>query len=192
MNDATIRTAMMEGSKFRDYTSREQIEIVVNWRISEALKMRGQSGMDNDLLRTMVNNISAVLMRDYGSMTDKEFELVLEMGISGEFGRETWVSGAGILQWMRLYYSKNSTRLAVLEEQSEMGQKKKKLTKAEIAQLNQEAYEKKVKAAFAYFKECGTIWSKSEDPRASKMEQSDERPFHLPQWAAMVYNEYRR
>lgn len=192
MNDETIRTAILEGSKFNTYLNREQIENVVYWKISDALKMRGQSNMDADLMRTMVTNIATVLMRDYGSMTDKEFELILEMGISGELGRETWVSGAGILQWMRLYYSKNSTRIAVLEEQNEAGQKKKKLTKAEIEQKNKEAFETKVKASFAYFKECGTIWSKREDSRASKMEQSDDRAFHLPQWAAMVYNEYRK
>lgn len=187
MNDEIIRIAILEGSKFNTYSNRDQIETVVNWRISDALKMRGQSGMDSEILRTMVSNISTVLMRDYGSLTDKEFELILEMGISGEFGRETWVSGAGILHWMRLYYSKNSTRIAVLEEQNEAGQKKKKLTKAEIEQKNKEAYETKIHDVYAFFKIYGTIWQSE-----SKAPQDDRRGFGTPQWAAMVYREYRR
>ena len=190
MNENVIRDAMETGYKFSSYTSQPQIQDVIRWKINEALKLRGQSNMDDGMLTTTVNKVTEVIMRDYLSMTDKEFSLVLELGVSGEFGRETWVNGGLILQWLRQYWQ-SAGRISIIDADTEQDKESKRLTKAEIDELNQKAFEEKIHSAFDYFKECRTIWSASEDERARRMDKDDPRCFHCPQWAAIVYNHYR-
>ena len=190
MNENVIRDAMETGYKFSSYTSQPQIQDVIRWKINEALKLRGQFNMDEGMLTTTVNKVTEVIMRDYLSMTDKEFSLVLELGVSGEFGRETWVNGGLILQWLRQYWQ-SAGRISIIDADTEQDKESKRLTKAEIDELNQKAFEEKIHSAFDYFKECRTIWSASEDERGRRMDKDDPRCFHCPQWAAIVYNHYR-
>ena len=190
MNENVIRDAMETGYKFSSYTSQPQIQDVIRWKINEALKLRGQFNMDEGMLTTTVNKVTEVIMRDYLSMTDKEFSLVLELGVSGEFGRETWVNGGLILQWLRQYWQ-SAGRISIIDADTEQDKESKRLTKAEIDELNQKAFEEKIHSAFDYFKECRTVWSASEDERARRMDKDDPRCFHCPQWAAIVYNHYR-
>ena len=190
MNENVIRDAMETGYKFSSYTSQPQIQDVIRWKINEALKLRGQSNMDDGMLTTTVNKVTEVIMRDYLSMTDKEFSLVLELGASGEFGRETWVNGGLILQWLRQYWQ-SAGRISIIDADTEQDKESKRLTKAEIDRLNNTAFEEKIHSAFEYYKECRTIWSAREDVRARRMDENDPRCFHLPQWAAIVYNHYR-
>ena len=190
MNQNTIRDAIESGYKFSTYNTESQIEDIVRWKINDALKLRGQGEMDANVAQTTVKKITEVIMRDYLGMTDKELGLVLEMGVSGEFGRDTWVSGGMILQWLR-QYQMNPHRISILDEANEQEKESKRKTKAEIDELNRQAFEEKIHSAFDYFKECRTIWSVSEDERARRMDKDDPRCFHCPQWAAIVYNHYR-
>ena len=190
MNENTIREAMENGYRFSTYNSESQIQDVIRWKINEALKLRGQSNMDESMLTTTINKVTEVVMRDYLSMTDKEFSLVLELGVSGEFGRETWVNGGLILQWLRQYWSSQG-RISIIDADTEQEKQSKRKTKEEIEELNRQAFEEKIHSAFDYYKECRTIWSAGEDERARRMDKDDPRCFHCPQWAAMVYNHYR-
>ena len=131
MNENTIREAMESGYQFSSYNSESQIQDVIRWKINEALKLRGQSNMDDGMLTTTVNKVTEVIMRDYLSMTDKEFSLVLELGVSGEFGRETWVNGGLILQWLRQYWQ-SAGRISIIDADTEQDKESKRLTKAEI------------------------------------------------------------
>lgn len=190
MNESTIREAMESGYRFSAYNSESQIQDVIRWKINEALKLRGQSNMDESMLTTTVNKVTEVVMRDYLSMTDKEFGLVLELGVSGELGRETWVNGGLILQWLRQYWQ-SAGRISIIDADTEQEKESKRKTQAEIDELNNTAFEEKIHSAFDYYKECRTIWSAKEDERARRMDKDDPRCFHCPQWAAMVYNHYR-
>lgn len=190
MNENTIREAMESGYQFSSYNSESQIQDVIRWKINEALKLRGQANMDESMLTTTVNKVTEVVMRDYLAMTDKEFSLVLELGVSGEFGRETWVNGGLILQWLRQYWQ-SAGRISIIDEDTEQEKQSKRKTKEEIEELNRQAFEGKIHSAFDYYKECRTIWSAGEDERAIRMDKDDPRCFHCPQWAAMVYNHYR-
>lgn len=190
MNENTIREAMESGYRFSTYNSESQIQDVIRWKINEALKLRGQSNMDDGMLTTTVNKVTEVIMRDYLSMTDKEFSLVLELGVSGEFGRETWVNGGLILQWLRQYWQ-SAGRISIIDNDTEQAKQSKRKTKEEIEKLNRHTFEEKIHSAFEYYKECRTIWSAREDERARRMDENDPRCFHLPQWAAIVYNNYR-
>jgi hypothetical protein len=184
MNELTLRKAM-QGYQFSSYTSESQIEDVVRWKICDAMKLRGQVNMDESILSTAVRKVAEVILRDYPSMTDKEFEIMLEAGISGELTpKETWVSGAMILQWMRLYY-RHPSRLKIIDELDEE-QKSYRMTKAELEEKNRAACENKLREVYAYYKETGDIFDENEVIKAR-----DPRAFATPQFAAVVYNYYR-
>lgn len=184
MNELTIRKAM-QGYQFSSYTSESQIEDVIRWKVCDAMKLRGQVNMDESILSTAVRKVAEVILRDYPSMTDKEFEIMLEAGISGELTpKETWVSGAMILQWMRLYY-RHPSRLKIIDELDEE-QKSYRMTKAELEEKNRAACENKLRKVYAYYKETGDIFDENEVIKAR-----DPRAFATPQFAAVVYNYYR-
>lgn len=184
MNELTLRKAM-QGYQFSSYTSESQIEDVIRWKVCDAMKLRGQVNMDESILSTAVRKVAEVILRDYPSMTDKEFEIMLEAGISGELTpKETWVSGAMILQWMRLYY-RHPLRLKIIDELDEE-QKSYRMTKAELEEKNRAACENKLREVYAYYKESGDIFDENEVIKAR-----DPRAFATPQFAAVVYNYYR-
>lgn len=190
MNESTIRDAMETGYAFSTYKSASQIEEVVRWKLKEASKLKGQGGLDADILTTTVSKVAEVIMRDYPTLTDKELGLILEMGVSGQFGRDNWVNGGNVLQWLN-QYQRHPYRIAIIDADTEQEKENKRKSKAEIEELNNTAFEEKIHSAFEYYKECRTIWSAREDVRARRMNENDPRCFHLPQWAAMVYNHYR-
>lgn len=182
MNEQTLRKAMQEGYQFSSYTSESQIEEVIRWKICDAMKLRGQAYTDESMIVAMCRKTAEVLLRDYPSMTDKEFEIMLEAGISGELTpKETWVSGASILQWMRLY-NRHQSRLNVVDEQHEEKTSARRKTQAEIDVLNEKACNDKIHEAYEFYKTSGDIFDDvNHDPRA----------FATPQFASVVYEWYR-
>ena len=184
MNELTLRKAM-QGYQFSSYTSESQIEDVIRWKVCDAMKLRGQVNMDESIVVAMCRKTAEVILRDYPSMTDKEFEIMLEAGISGELTpNDTWVSGAMILRRMRLYY-RHPSRLKIIDELDEE-QKSYRMTKAELDEKNRAACENKLREVYAYYKETGDIFDENEVIKAR-----DPRAFATPQFAAVVYNYYR-
>ena len=184
MNELTLRKAM-QGYQFSSYTSESQIEDVIRWKVCDAMKLRGQVNMDEGIVVAMCRKTAEVILRDYPSMTDKEFEIMLEAGISGELTpNDTWVSGAMILRWMRLYY-RHPSRLKIIDELDEE-QKSYRMTKAELEEKNRAACENKLREVYAYYKENKDIFDENEVIKAR-----DPRAFATPQFAAVVYNYYR-
>lgn len=181
MNEATIREAIQNGSRFDSYRDPDQLQRVVRYEMNNALKLRGQGNMDAAAEETTVRKISEVLMRDYPNMTDAELKLVMEGGVSGELGRDTWVSGANIMQWLR-QYSTHVSRLAVIDEEHQEERNSKRKTQAEIDELNRKACEGKLASATEYYRKHGTIFGKGKDT---------DDAFHLPQFAAVVYDWHR-
>lgn len=168
---------MQEGYQFSSYTSESQIEEVIRWKICDAMKLRGQANMDESMIVSMCRKMAEVLLRDYPSMTDKEFDIMLEAGISGELTpKETWVSGAMILQWMRLYY-RHTSRISILDAQHEE-KKQSRLTNEEKEQRNEKAYKDSYEKGLHCYRQNGTIFHKE--------------GFAMAQWPAMLYDEYRR
>lgn len=176
MNELSIKNAITTGTRFDNYASESGIEQVIRYKVIDAMKLRGQSGSDEAMLQTICRKTTEIILRDYPALTDKEFDILLEAGVSGEFGKETWVSGAIILQWLRLY-NRHASRLAIVDEQEdENKQQRQRKTKAEIDELNDKTCREKARSAFEYYKQNGTIFA-----------GADSRGFHLPQFAAIVY-----
>ena len=73
----------------------------------------------------------------------------------------------------------DQSRIKVIEDADAEQQKSKRKTKEEKDALNAEACETKIHAAFEYYKEKRDLFG------------SDERAFHIPQFAAVVYNWFR-
>ena len=176
MNENAIREAMA-GSVLCD--GRVNVEDIVRYAMNDALKLRGQA-MSEDVLRASSRKVADVIARDYPSLTDKELELVMEAGVSGELGKDVWVSGASVLQWLRAYY-RHASRLAVVEGRSRE-KASRKMSREEVELLNREAYAQRYASAMEYCREHGTIFDRSrvKDPRA----------FALPHWAALVYRHH--
>lgn len=177
MNEKAIREAMDKGYQFGSYQSESQVEDVIRFKVSECSKLRGQQ-MGVDILHTVVRKVTEVILRDYPTLTDEEFTLILEAGVSGDLGKETWVSGASILQWLKAY-QRDKARTNVIDEQTEEARESKRLTKEEIDLKNKNAVEGKITQAREYFARHGTIFGK--EPEA----------FHLPQFAAVCFDYLR-
>lgn len=175
MNEQSIKDAIQNGSAFGSYSSDSSVENVIRWKIYDAMTLRGQ-GREESAMQTICRKVASVILRDYPNLTDNEFEIILEAGISGELGKDTWVSGASILQWMRVY-SNHPTRIAIIDEKEEERNDSHRLTRSEVEELNEKACKEKAKSAFEYYKEHGTIYS-----------GSDPRGLHLPQFASIIYH----
>ena len=173
---------MQEGVPFGQYQTDSQLESVVRWKINDAMRMRGQVGMDETMAQTISRKITDVILRDYRTLTDKEFDLLLEAGIAGELGKETWVSGAAVLQWLRLY-TRHAARLNIIDEQADEDKKRSRRTQAEVDAMNEKACNEKLKAATEYCRQNGTIFGQGAGTEAA---------FHLPQYAAVVYDWFRQ
>jgi hypothetical protein len=178
MNEQALKDAMQTGCEFGRFSSETLVEDTIRYSITEAQRVRGQGSGDESMLSTAVRKVAEVILRDYPTLTDKEFTLILEAGISGEYGKDTWVSGAMVLQWLKCYM-RDQSRIKVIEDADAEQQKSKRKTKEEIDALNAEACETKIHAAFEYYKEKRDLFG------------SDERAFHIPQFAAVVYNWFR-
>lgn len=175
MNENAIRQAREEGTLISAYSDVAQLESVVRWKIVEAQRLRGQQ-TDENTMKSICSKTAQVLMRDYPNFTDKEFDLVLEGGISGKLGRETWVSGAGVLQWLN-HYQSNPVRIRVVESQNEVSKPIVRLTKEEIARKNQIAFSEGYARGKKCYEKNGTIYHKE--------------GFAIPQWPSIIYQEFR-
>lgn len=173
MNINAIKDAIETGERFDSYRDTDQIEQVLRWKILDALQMKGQQLPETNM-KTICKKVGEVILRDYPSLTDKEFELVLESGLAGKLGKETWVNGAGILQWLEAYKI-NETRLRAIEEPR--GKVVERKTKEEINALNEKAFQTDFQKGYECFKKNGTIFHKE--------------GFGTPQWPSIIYQEFR-
>lgn len=193
MNQQSIKAAIETGKQFGQYDSKSQIEQVVRWKVTDAMKLRGQVGGDEGMMQTSCRRITDVIIRDYPTLTDKEFDILLEAGVSGEFSKDTWVSGAVILQWLR-QYNRHALRIAIIDEQDNADKETKhRRTKADIEAMNNAACKEKARSAFEYYKQHGTIFGNEKMPEDLKEDEraayfaDKARSFHLPQFAAIVW-----
>lgn len=175
MNENAIRQAREQGSLISSYTDVSQLEKVVRWKVVEAQRLRSQQ-VDENTMQSICKKTAQVLMRDYPNLTDDELDLVLEGGISGKFGKETWVSGASILQWLNHYHN-NPVRIRLVEAQNEVSKPVTRLSKEEIDRRNQIAFAEGYEKGKECYKKNGTIYHKE--------------GFAIPQWPSIIYQEFR-
>lgn len=175
MNENAIRTAREEGALISSYNDASQLESVVRWKIAEAQRLRGQQ-MDENTMQTVCKKTTEVLLRDYPNFTDKELDLIFEAGISGKFGKEVWVSGASILQWLN-HYQNNPVRIRIVEAQNESKRTVPKLSKEEISRRNQLAFSEGYEKGKECYRKNGTIFHKD--------------GFAVSQWPSLIYQEFK-
>lgn len=175
MNENTIRRAIETGHSFGSYPEASQLETQIKYAINDTLKLRGQPNMDAVTEDRVVKIIAKTLYEDYPSLTDNELPIILQAGASGELSRETWISGALILQWIRVY-SRHQMRIGIVDEKHE--EKQSRQTKEEIDARNEMAYKDSFEKGYQSYVKNGTIFHKD--------------GFALPQWPSIIYDEFRR
>ena len=176
MNEESIRTAIQTGNPFGSYPDFYSLENQIRFAYNDALKLRGQGSQDPASEERCIRIIAKTLYEDYPTMIDNELPILMQAGVSGEFGRDCWVSGAMVLQWIRLY-SRHQMRLNVIDAQHEE-RKQSRLTKEEKEQRNEKAYKDSYEKGLHCYRQNGTIFHKE--------------GFAMAQWPAMLYDEYRR
>lgn len=177
MNEQSVRTAIETGRAFGSYPDCFSLEDQVRYAYNDALKLRGQGNQDAATEERCVKIIARTLYEDYPTLRDNELPIILQAGVSGELGsKETWVSGAMVLQWIRLY-SRHQTRLGIIDD-AHKEKKAERLTKEEIAARNEKAYKDGLTRGRICYAENGTIFHKD--------------GFAMAQWPAMIYDEFRR
>ena len=186
MNATKVREAYMTGKCWSDIREDEQL---LNLRagISDAMMLRGQGRPDMATLEIISKHVNGFLMDEYPFIRDKELGYILNLGISGELGQDTWVSGAAVMKWTRIYY-RHAERIAVVDAEEKEQKESKRLTPEQVAQKNAEAFESALKQSWAFYQKHGTIFGDERD-KDGKIIMSG---LHLPQWAASVYNHYRK
>lgn len=176
MNEKAIKESRENGALISSYSDISQLEQVVRWKILDAQRLRGQQ-IDENTLQTICKKTAEVLKRDYPNFSDKELDLVLESGISGKLGKETWVSGASVLQWLS-GYTNNPVRIRFIESENESKKEVVKLSKEEISEKNRIALQEGYKRGYDCYVKNQTIFHKE--------------GFAIPQWPSIIYTEFRR
>lgn len=185
MNATKVREAYMTGKCWSDIHEDEQL---LNLRagISDAMLLRGQGRPDMSTLDIISKHVNGFLMDEYPFIRDKELGYILNLGISGELGQDTWVSGAAVMKWVRVYY-RHAERIAVVDAEEKEQKESRRLTPEEVAQKNAEAFESALKQSWAFYRKHGTIFGEDKDKDGNVTMSG----LQLPQWAAQVYNHYR-
>ena len=176
MNEQSIRTAIETGHPFSCYPDSSSLENQVRFAYNDALRLRGQGNQDAATEEQCVRTIAKTLYEDYPSLTDNELPIIMKAGVSGELGKENWVSGASVLQWIRLY-SRCQMRLNVVDEKHDERRNARPTQEEETARNEQswvDGYEKGKESCAQY----GTIFCAA--------------GFSMPMYPAMIYDEFRR
>lgn len=175
----------MTGKCWSDIREDEQL---LNLRagISDAMLLRGQGRPDMSTLDIITKHVNGFLGDEYPYIRDKELGYILNLGISGELGQDTWVSGASVMKWVRVYY-RHAERIAVVDAEEKEQKESRRLTSEEITQKNADAFESALKQSWAFYQKYGTIFGEETDKDGNVTMSG----LQLPQWAAQVYNHYR-
>ena len=76
MNEQALKDAMQTGCEFGRFRSETLVEETIRYSITEAQRVRGQGSGDESMLSTAVRKVAEVILRDYPTLTDKEFSLI--------------------------------------------------------------------------------------------------------------------
>ena len=176
MNEQTIRNAIETGYTFGSYPDSNSLENQVRFAYNDAMKLRGQASQDPATEERSVKTIAKTLFDEYPSLTDNELPIIMQAGVSGELGKECWVSGASVLQWIRLY-SRHQIRLNIVDDRHDE-RHQVRLTKEEVNARNEQSWNDGYERGKACCEKNGTIFHKD--------------GFAMPQWPAMIYDEFCR
>lgn len=185
MNARKMNDAYTTGIRWDAMTASER-QTAVKLLMSNAMIMKGQGRMDIGTMDTIVMNIDEFIASEYPGMKDKEFEYMLNLGISGELdSKETYVSGANVMRWVRAYY-RNPERLALVDAEDKKKQEDAKRG-IDVAEKNVAAFNDAMRRAIEFYQENGTIFGETRD----KDGRVTARGFALVGWAAQVYQHFK-
>lgn len=186
MNASKVQDAYKTGTQWQNLTESERL-VIIRQGMSNAMMMRGQGHMDAGTMETIAQNISAFILDEFPALRDKEFGYLLDLGISGELGQDTYVSGATAMKWVRMYYRHAERLLQVDAEEREQAEGRR-LTPMQIAEKNAAAFDDAIHRSFEYYKTYDTIFGQVQDEQGNVVM----RGFSCPQWAGQVYEHYRQ
>lgn len=107
----------------------------------------------------LINDVTDKVRRSYGYMTSQEFALVIEAGVSGEFGSRTKPSAAAIFGWLAAYMASDTRKEAIRNyRRNNTGDPAAgELTRAEKDELNRQAEARALRSLWAEYKANGRI-----------------------------------
>lgn len=184
MNAKKMSDAYETGSRWDAMPPIERHQ-TIKMAMSNAMLMKGQGRMDLGTMDTIVANIDGFILSEYPGLRDKEMDYLLNLGISGELDKESYVSGANVMRWVRAYYL-NPERLALVDAEDKAQREAEALSPMAIAQRNADAFEDAYKRALEYYRLHGTIFGEDRNEKGDVIC----RGLQLPQWAAQVYNHF--
>lgn len=175
MNAKKLKEAYTTGTPWQLMGSEEQL-LELRGVISDALTLRGQGRWDNYVMEKTAEQLNNFLNDEFPNIRNKELAYILNLGISAELGQDTWVSGANVMKWVRMY-SRHAERLAVIDEEEEERKKGGRLSNEEIAARNKAAFEDGFSKARDCYSKTRTIFGAA--------------GLALPGWAAQIYQHYK-
>lgn len=175
MNATKLKEAYTSGKPWKSLGYDDQL-LELRAGITDAMLLRGQGRMDSYIMEKTAEQLNNFLNDEFPNIRNKELGYILNLGISGELGQDTWVSGANIMKWVRMY-SRHAERLAVIDEEEAERKESNRLAPEEIYARNEAAFEEGLNKSREYFRQHGTIFGPG--------------GLSLPQWAAQIYNHYK-
>ncbi len=180
MNAKKIEECYSRGTEWASLLESER-HATLRYVISEALTMRGQGNMSEYNMNRVTQSLDRYIIDNYPKLRDKELELLINLGIGGELSRDTFVTGAAIMLWIRTFYG-CPERTRVVDDDHDRMLERTRPNNGTVLSRNLEAYETKYRQAYEYYQEHWTIFDHTRD--------KDPRAFSLPHWASMVYQVY--
>lgn len=176
MNAKKLKEAYLTGTPWQQMRIDYQI-LEIKAGITDAMILRGQGRMDNATMEKVADHLNDFINDEFPNLRNKEFGYILNLGISGELGQDTWISGAAVMKWVRMYY-RHTERIAMIDKDEADRKTSNRLSPDEIAARNAAAFEESLNKAREYYAIHGTIFGPG--------------GFSLPGWAAQIYNHYKQ
>lgn len=182
MNAVKLKESLATGVAVSSMNDEER-KTLIKRVLTYGIVMRSQNRLDDTTFETVVNGLNDFLKEEFPNLRDKELDYVVRLGISGELGSnmETFVCGASLMRWVRMYY-RHPERLAQIEAiRAEQRQKQHEEQKETDEERNARACNESVHQVFEYYRKYNTIFGEREDMKGIK----------LPTWAGQIYDYYK-
>lgn len=176
-----MREAYSAGSEWAMVDRVERLT-TLRYALSEALTLRGQAQMSEPQQERVCDSLDRYITDNFPKLRTRELDLVVQMGIGGELSRDTYVTGAAVMQWVRTYYQ-TPARTKIVDDEYEAAHEGQPGDSGRVSR-NLEAYRTRFRDAYEYWQEHWTIFDSDR--------HKDRRAFspYCAHWAAMVYKFY--
>lgn len=183
MNGYKVKSAYTDGTEWSKMDNEKRMG-TIRAGLAYGIMMRGQNKLDDAIMQDVTNGVNDYLLEEYPSLRDKEFAYIVALGISGELGQETFVCGASLMRWVRIY-CKSAERLAQVEEHRTQSNT---ASSEDEQERNAKVCYDAVHKAFEFFKKHHTIFGEERNEQGELVMQG----ITLVRWAGQIYDYYKK